>query len=65
MDMEGNIAGRVSLSAGVAITELAWNCERFNMEEQPEQNQSQPSTSTKPPQQCLRADGLYYFLIYL
>jgi hypothetical protein len=56
MDIEGNNAGRVTLVAGVAITELAWNCERFNMEEQTEQTQAQTATA-RPPQQCLRPDG--------
>ena len=43
MDIRGNTVGRVSLREGVPITELSWNCERFNMEEQTatEQNQNQ------------------------
>ena len=64
MDIEGNTVGRVTLQPGVTITDLSWNCERFNMEEQPEQSRQpeqpqQPtaSTSSKPPQQCLRSDG--------
>ena len=34
MDMSGNTMGSVSLSPGVPIFHMAWNCERFNMEEQ-------------------------------
>ncbi len=67
MDIDGNTVGRVTLQAGVTISELSWNCERFNMEEQPEQTPAQPSssstttttTSSKPPQQCLRSDGQF------
>ena len=65
MDIEGNTVGRVTLQPGVTITDLSWNCERFNMEEQPEQSRQPPehpqqptaSSSSKPPQQCLRSDG--------
>jgi hypothetical protein len=61
MDIEGNTVGRVTLAAGVAITELAWNCERFNMEEQQEQPAASAaphaSSSSRPPQPCLRPDG--------
>ena len=38
MDIQGNTVGRVSLREGVPITELSWNCERFNMEEQTDRN---------------------------
>ncbi len=58
MDIDGNTVGKVTLEAGVTINELSWNCERFNMEEQSEQTASKSaSTSSKPPLQCLRADG--------
>ena len=33
MDIHGNMVGKSNLKPGVAITEMAWNCERFNMEE--------------------------------
>ena len=36
MDIHGATVGKVNLRPGMAITEMAWNCERFNMEEQPE-----------------------------
>lgn len=38
MDIQGNTVGRVSLREGMPITELSWNCERFNMEEQTDRN---------------------------
>ena len=39
MDIQGNTVARVNLREGVPITELSWNCERFNMEEQSDRNQ--------------------------
>ena len=46
MDIQGNTVAKVTLREGVPITELSWNCERFNMEEQTdrhsESNQNQP-----------------------
>ena len=50
--------------SGIPITEMAWNCERFNMEEQPEtQNNLSifPAASTQPrqPQPYLRPDGKF------
>lgn len=33
MDVHGNIISKVCLLPEVAITELVWNCEKFNMEE--------------------------------
>ena len=33
MDVHGNIVNKVSLMADIPITELVWNCEKFNMEE--------------------------------
>lgn len=33
MDVHENIVSKVTLAHEVAITELQWNCERFNMEE--------------------------------
>ena len=47
MDIQGNTVARVNLREGVPITELSWNCERFNMEEQsdrshPDNQQQQP-----------------------
>eukprot|EP00095_Tigriopus_kingsejongensis_P002723 maker-scaffold1696_size30952-snap-gene-0.10 protein:Tk02723 transcript:maker-scaffold1696_size30952-snap-gene-0.10-mRNA-1 annotation:"tubby-related protein 4-like isoform x2" len=36
MDLTGNMVTRVSQRPDVPIVELAWNCERFNMEEQAE-----------------------------
>ena len=47
MDIQGNTVARVNLRDGVPITELSWNCERFNMEEQSDRNQS----DTNPNQQ--------------
>ena len=41
MDIQGNTVARVSLRDGVPITELSWNCERFNMEEQTDRSQSE------------------------
>ena len=40
MDIQGNTVARVNLREGVPITELSWNCERFNMEEQSDRSQS-------------------------
>ncbi len=37
MDIMGNTVGRVNLRPDSAISDLAWNCERFSMEEQEEQ----------------------------
>ena len=41
MDILGNTVARVALRADAGIVDLAWNCERFSMEEQDEQNQNQ------------------------
>ena len=63
MDIHGATVGKANLRPGMAITEMAWNCERFNMEEQPEtQNNLSifPSTSNaqpRQPQPYLRPDG--------
>lgn len=62
MDLHGNTVGKASLRPGVAITEMAWNCERFNMEEQPEHQNNLnifPSNNHHPkqPQPYLRPDG--------
>ena len=40
MDIQGNTVARVNLRDGVPITELSWNCERFNMEEQSDRSHS-------------------------
>ena len=40
MDLHGNMVGKSNLKPGVAITEMAWNCERFNMEEQAGSNEN-------------------------
>ena len=47
MDIQGNTVARVNLRDGVPITDLSWNCERFNMEEQSDRNNS----DTNPNQQ--------------
>ena len=62
MDIHGNMVGKSNLKPGVAITEMAWNCERFNMEEQAETqnlNIFPPSNNAQPkqPQPYLRPDG--------
>ena len=62
MDIHGATVGKANLRPGIPITEMAWNCERFNMEEQPEtQNNLSifPAASTQPrqPQPYLRPDG--------
>jgi hypothetical protein len=70
MDIHGNTVGKTNLRSGVPITELAWNCERFNMEEQPDQqnnlnNIPQMSSSNHHPTQpkpYLRPDGNYTIL---
>ena len=33
MDVQGNIVNKVSLMVDIPITDLVWNCEKFNMEE--------------------------------
>ena len=33
MDVHGNIVNKVSLMADIPITDLVWNCEKFNTEE--------------------------------
>ena len=63
MDIHGNSVGKATLRPGIAIIDMAWNCERFNMEEQPEQQnnlslfpnhgQQQP----RQPQPYIRPDG--------
>ena len=62
MDIHGNMVGKSNLKPGVAITEMAWNCERFNMEENGETqnlNIFPPSNNAQPkqPQPYLRPDG--------
>ena len=62
MDIHGATVGKANLRPGIPITEMAWNCERFNMEEQPEtQNNLSifPAANTQPrqPQPYLRPDG--------
>ena len=37
MDILGNTVARVALRSDAGIVDLAWNCERFSMEEQDEQ----------------------------
>ena len=64
MDIQGNTVGRVVLREGVPVTDLSWNCERFNMEEQSESGtdqQPRPGSqgATAP---CLRPDGRPYVL---
>ena len=34
MDLTGNTVARVVLKEDNGVTDLSWNCERFNMEEQ-------------------------------
>lgn len=53
MDLTGNMVNRVVQKVGVPIVELAWNCERFNMEEQNE-------TATHPKGK--RPDGSSHLL---
>ena len=66
MDIHGATVGKANLRPGIAITEMAWNCERFNMEEQPEtQNNLNifPSASNpqpRQPQPYLRPDGKFF-----
>ena len=36
MDLHGNIVSKVTISPDTAITDLQWNCEKFNMEEREE-----------------------------
>ena len=36
MDLHGNIVSKVTISPDTAITDLQWNCEKFNMEERDE-----------------------------
>ena len=65
MDIHGNTVGKANLRPATAITEMAWNCERFNMEEQPEtQNNLSgifPPTGSnhqpRQPQPYLKPDG--------
>ena len=45
MDIHGNTVGKANVRPGVAITDLAWNCERFNMEEQSEISQNSAVTA--------------------
>ena len=59
MDIQGNTVGRVNLREGVPITELSWNCERFNMEEQTDrnsQNNHQQQFPHSQPQQYRKHD---------
>lgn len=43
MDTLGNMVGRYLVKEYVEITDLAWNCERFSMEEQAEAESVLPS----------------------
>ena len=36
MDLHGNIVNKVTITADLAIRDLQWNCEKFNMEEREE-----------------------------
>ena len=36
MDLHGNIVSKVNICPDTAITDLQWNCEKFNMEEREE-----------------------------
>ena len=65
MDIEGNPVGKVTLRFGVTISDLAWNCERFNMEEQVDPHGGAPTLSSKSSQPCCRPDGKFYFAIKL
>ena len=40
MDTAGNSVGRVVVRKNQSILSLAWNCERFSMEEQAEGNEN-------------------------
>jgi len=64
MDIEGNPIGKVTLRFGVTISDLSWNCERFNMEEQVDPHGGAPTLSSKSAQPPCRADGktIFYFL---
>ena len=78
MDLHGNMVGKSNMKPGVAITEMAWNCERFNMEEQTGNDSNNgvagggqnlnifpPSSNNaqpKQPQPYLRPDGKMHFL---
>ena len=73
MDLHGNMVGKSNMKPGVAITEMPWNCERFNMEEQTGTDSNNgvagggqnlnifpPSSNNaqpKQPQPYLRPDG--------
>ena len=67
MDIHGNSVGKANLRPGVPISEMVWNCERFNMEEPVEPasvmnvnnifpNNVHPPKDPKPYQ---RSDGEY------
>ena len=43
MDILGNTVARVALRSDAGIVDLAWNCERFSMEEQDETQQHNQS----------------------
>ena len=79
MDLHGNMVGKSNMKPGVAITEMAWNCERFNMEEQTGTDSNNgvagggqnlnifpPSSNNaqpKQPQPYLRPDGKNAFFL--
>ena len=48
MDIQGNTVASMNLRPGLTITDLIWNCERFNMEEQ-HQKQSHTVQAWNPP----------------
>ena len=47
MDLHGNIVSKVTISPDTAITDLQWNCEKFNMEER----DSDLAAASEPRQQ--------------
>ena len=72
MDVMGNTVGRSVLREGVPVTDLAWSCERFNMEEGPpeeEQERQQEhgggilgsSAASPPPPSSSSPEGYYFF----
>ena len=44
MDLHGNIVNKVTFSPDTAITDLQWNCEKFNMEEREETGGDRPES---------------------
>ena len=47
MDLHGNIVSKVTISPDTAITDLQWNCEKFNMEEREEAAGDRAGLETK------------------